>query len=298
MATSVFSHQLGHVCHVLYQLHILLGAGNEPPQLGQMRIATADNHGCIEARLSQNRSHNAPGDVVRIAAPHGHQNPPSHRWNLPVPPAPRGKFAPQHRKTRTQQQLGGCVSMWIEILTGVRVLIQQEIRRVVSGVAVIINEQHFEAAAFQTRLVLCAKFVAVDHHPRRAMLVRQLGGFLRIGHAPHPNRRSRNLEPLVSQPFFHRGRGVGHRENSVPSRIPPGLRQRQTAHHMPRSYGETAIGPNQKDAPFHLLSSVSGLRSLLIHSAVKGCGAMRNKIWLAPYFLRKRNIESTLSFSK
>jgi hypothetical protein len=83
--------------------------------------------------------------------------------------------------------------------------------------------------------------------------VRQLGGFPRIGGAPHPNSRSRNLEPLVSQPFFHRRRGVGHHENGVPSRILPGLRQRQTAHHMPRSYRETGIGPNQKYAWFHRL---------------------------------------------
>ncbi len=81
--------------------------------------------------------------------------------------------------------------------------------------------------------------------------MRQPGGLLGIGGAPHPNLRSRHRESFVSQTFFHRRRAFGHRENSVPACVLPGLRQRQTAHHMPRPYRETGIGANQKYTWFH-----------------------------------------------
>src|ERR1700693_4268610 len=172
------------------------------------------------------------------------QNSGSYSPNLMLPLARSPELAAQHSVTRSQKQAGIGLTLGVEALPGMGILIQHEVRVVAPGMPVVVDKKNSASRTSNGLLIIRAKMIPVYYNPIRVGRVRHPNGYARILFASWLRFNPLYLDGLVLQPPNEGRRGLRHSKYRTPSRILPGLGQRQTSHHMPRPNSDVRVCTN------------------------------------------------------
>src|SRR5215510_10110903 len=97
------------------------------------------------------------------------------------------------------------------------ILIENNICRISTGMAIIVHKQHAMTTALENCLVLGAEGISINDDPTRTELARLLDNFCGVGSAIQGTGQQHDLNSLSAQPIFNGGRCLSQSKDYLPT---------------------------------------------------------------------------------